>query len=261
MAGYCTNCGARLADGIAFCTKCGAPVEGVDRPAPVSTDGVPQRSYYASSSTRPSESRTGLIVGICVVVAVIVIAAAAFFFVIPNMTSSNVSKSSSVSAPAASPSSSNAGASAQFEAPAFTSVQVSSQLPGDSDTADYGAVNLTDGNSETAWNEGATGDGAGEWIKFTAGTPQRVTSVSIMGGFPRTYKDGSDVYFKNNRPKQITISYNGGSEKFTMQDLRGQFQTFTLAKPVETTQITITIDSVYKGTKYDECCIAEVRIQ
>ena len=46
-----------------------------------------------------------------------------------------------------------------------------------------------------------------------------------------------------------------------MQDLRGQFQTFTLAKPVETTQITITIDSVYKGTKYDECCIAEVKIQ
>lgn len=138
---------------------------------------------------------------------------------------------------------------------------MSSELPGDADTAYYGPNNLVDGNSETAWNEGASGAGVGEWAKFSASSLQHVTSVSIMGGFPKYYKDGSDVYQKNPRPKEITVSYEGGSQSFTMQDLRGEFQTFTFTKPVDTKWITITIDSVYTGRKYEDCCIAEVKFQ
>ena len=224
---------------------------------------MPQQQAYAAPTQTPSKkSKRGLIIGIIVAAVLVVIALVVLLFVLPNLNNqSNASKGSAPVVVTSSRSASSSTASVVAGAPVFTSVTVSSQLPADNDTPDYGAINLTDGNPETAWNEGASGDGTGEYVTFSASTPQRVTSVSIMGGFPKLYKDGSDIYPKNNRPQRITISYDGGSQSFTMQDLRNQFQTFTLTKPVETKTLTIAIDSVYKGTRFDECCIAEITIQ
>lgn len=290
---FCTACGAPLEDGAAHCGNCGAIVEseasqpqqaaqtsswadlkqatGQSQPGgqEQAQQGATQAQPVAAQAYRQSYSAMGqavgassqlvepqgpnkkLVVGIGVSVAVVI-------FVILFMVLGNPGAKGGG---AASPSLASSSSSVVAGPPVFTSIQVSSQLPGDSDTVDYGARNLTDDIIETAWNEGANGDGTGERITMSASTPQHVTSVSIMGGFPRYYKDGSDVYFKNNRPQNITISYDSGFQSFTMQDLRGQFQTFTLAQPVDTKQLVITIDSVYKGTRYDECCIAEVKVQ
>lgn len=225
-------------------------------PPPVyATQRMPQSQSVYQPQQKRSKAPLGIIIGACVVI-IVILAVVVAFFVLPMLDSKPSASKASVSA-ASSASTSVTGATP----PIFPNVTVSSQLPGDADTADYGASNLTDDKRETAWNEGAPGAGEGEWVKFSANTPQRVTSVSIMGGFPKLYKDGSDVYQKNPRPREITISYDGGSQKFTMQDSRGEFQTFTLSKPVDTTWVTITIDSVYPGSKYDDCCIAEVKFQ
>lgn len=285
----CPQCGAKIGESAAFCIFCGAKIETAQEPPqagtrPVSSvfpsgemprqaaDRLQSRPVYSAQSNplgmSPSQSQQpqqkaakapiSLIVGICAVV-VVVLVVLALFFIIPMLDGPSTASKASVSAELSSRSAATSATGAT--PPAFSSVTVSSQLPGDADTADYGASNLTDGKSDTAWNEGAAGEGVGEWVRFSASSLQRVTSVSIMGGFPKLYKDGSDVYQKNPRPKEITVSYEGGSQKFTMEDLRGQFQTFTFAKPIDTTWVTITIDSVYPGSKYEDCCIAEVEFQ
>lgn len=279
---FCTRCGAKVEENATFCTACGAPIataqlEQVAGPVVSSPDrqanaaqqplqaapSMQQASRPAHSAQKKFKLPIAVIIASCIVI-VAALVLIVMFVVLPALNGSGSSSSTPVAT------SRSAGGSAGDDAatsasghtpPVFSTVTVSTQLPGDSDTSDYGASNLTDGLSDTAWNEGAPGDGAGEWIRFSASAPQRVSAVRIMGGFPKLYKDGSDVYPKNPRPKEITVSYNGGAQTFTMQDLRGEFQTLTLAKPADTTEITITIDSVYPGTKYSDCCIAEVEFQ
>lgn len=270
---FCMACGAELEEGREFCQNCGTRLNQPDRSIFTETAQKPARTQSAVPITPQTTAqfqpqaapaggaphqaggpRTAMIIGIAAAVVLVIVLV--LFVVVPAL-----NRPAGTSVPVSPSTASEQTTQTTQAPPVFPTVQISSQLPGDSDTADYGIVNLTDGRTDTAWNEGAPGDGTGEWVRFSASAPQYVTSVSIMGGFPALYKDGSDLYYKNSRPKQITISYDGGSEQFTMQDLRDQFQTFTLASPVYTTQLTITIDSAYAGAKYDDCCIAEVKIQ
>lgn len=247
---FCTNCGSKLEPGSIFCEECGTPVEDAQ-----------------ASNAAQQPRKWPIFVVIAVVVVAVIIAVVVFT---QGESPSGESKSnapaqeqvesSSTTVAPSEESSRTATPSTIAAPPVFTQIETSSDLTPDNTTSDYGGRNTTDGLLETAWNEGAPGDGTGEWIEFIAPSPQCVSSVSIAGGYPKLYKDGSDVYYKNNRPRQITISYEGGSQTFMMQDLRGQLQTFTFAQPIETTFICITINSVYKGSNYDDCCIAEVEI-
>lgn len=245
---YCTQCGSELEPGSTFCPECGAPVE--DQVMPPS-----------------QQSRTW---PIFVVVAIVVVAAIVAIVLFMQggeaaedeggSTKQEETQSATSSEPSSSESSRSTTPSAIAEPPMFTMVSTSSVLAPDKNTSDYSGASATDGILDTAWNEGSSGDGTGEWIELIASTPQHVSAVSIVGGYPKIYRDGSDVYYKNNRPRQITISYDGGSQTFMMQDLRGQFQTFTLDRPVDTTFVRITIESVYKGANYNDCCISEIEV-
>jgi serine/threonine protein kinase len=95
----------------------------------------------------------------------------------------------------------------------------------------YDSGNALDRNPATAWVEGASGSGVGEQLVLTF--PQPVTLVRL--GF----SDGSvqHVEFLDQRGMQY-LSFAG----------------------VTTTKLTIVIDAVYPGTKYDDTCIAEVEI-
>ena len=139
--------------------------------------------------------------------------------------------------------------------PSFSSVSASSSLPGDATTSYYGPNNVTDNNLSTAWNEGASGNGPGEYLTFTASSPQKISGVGIVGGYPKS----DEVYFNNARPKEITLTFDDGTSiNYTLKDSNGEYQEFKLDSPVSSTKVTITIKSVYPGSKYDDCCIAEV---
>lgn len=273
QAPVCSNCGDKLEPGSAFCESCGTATENASPAQNAQTPQVSQ-SIQASQPTKESQNSSqqgkGLIFAIVAIVVVAVIVAVVIFTQdenpvgegennTPAQEQTEDSSNSSTSTPAEEPSH-TATPSAITMPPEFTMVKTSSILAPDNTTSNYGGINAMDGMLDTAWNEGSPGDGTGEWIEFYNPTPQHVTSVSIAGGYPKLYKDGSDVYYKNNRPRQITITYNGGSQTYMMQDLRGQFQTFTLPQPVDTTSICIIIDSVYQGANYNDCCIAEVKI-
>ena len=140
--------------------------------------------------------------------------------------------------------------------PVFTDLFESSELPGDSVTSYYGKNNTIDDNPSTAWNEGADGDGSGEWLEFSASSPQLVSSIDIVGGYPKS----DEVYYNNNRPRDITITFSDGtSVSTTLSDTMGAWQTITLSQPVATTSVRITIDSVYTGSMYNDCSFAEIK--
>ncbi|ACV21640.1 activator of osmoprotectant transporter ProP [Slackia heliotrinireducens DSM 20476] len=140
--------------------------------------------------------------------------------------------------------------------PVFTDLSESSELPGDSVTSYYGKNNTIDDNPSTAWNEGADGDGSGEWLEFSASSPQLVSSIDIVGGYPKS----DEVYYNNNRPRDITITFSDGtSVSTTLSDTMGAWQTITLSQPVATTSVRITIDSVYTGSMYNDCSFAEIK--
>ncbi len=266
----CAKCGSQLEPGSDFCENCGTSIKGdhfvQEAPASQLIQNVqPSQSVQGSQSSH--KQGKGLVFVAVAIVAVAIIVAVVIFTQGEDptekeenkaQTQEQVENSSSRTPSEESPH--TATPSTIATPPEFTMVETSSVLAPDNTTSDYSGRNAMDGALETAWNEGSPGDGTDEWIEFYNPTPQHVTAVSIAGGYPKLYKDGSDVYYKNNRPRQITITYDGGSQTYTMQDLRGQFQTFTLPQPVDTTSVCIIINSVYRGANYNDCCIAEVKI-
>ena len=266
----CAKCGSQLEPGSDFCENCGTSIKGdhfvQEAPASQLIQNVqPSQSVQGSQSSH--KQGKGLVFVAVAIVAVAIIVAVVIFTQGEDptekeenkaQTQEQVENSSSRTPSEESPH--TATPSTIATPPEFTMVETSSVLAPDNTTSDYSGRNAMDGALETAWNEGSPGDGTDEWIEFYNPTPQHVTAVSIAGGYPKLYKDGSDVYYKNNRPRQITITYDGGSQTYTMQDLRGQFQTFTLPQPVDTTSVCIIINSVYRGANFNDCCIAEVKI-
>jgi hypothetical protein len=144
----------------------------------------------------------------------------------------------------------------QTETPSFTAEpEASSVLPPDQYTSYYGPRNATDGNVRTAWNEGADGNGVGEWMSLEADSDQVVRGVRIVGGYPKR----EDVYYNNNRPKNVTIELSDGyTQHVTLQDAMGEWQEFEFDKLHKTNYIKVTIDSVYNSVKWNDAAIAEV---
>ena len=102
--------------------------------------------------------------------------------------------------------------------------QDSTSILSDSFKKDYGPHQVLDGDKSSVWAEGVDGPGYGENI---------VASIKI------SFSDGS-------------------SQIAHLSDDNTGYQTIDLSRSVDTDYITLTIDSVYSGYKYDDTCIAEV---
>lgn len=138
----------------------------------------------------------------------------------------------------------------------FTEASASSELA-TSSYGNYFATNVLDGDATTAWVEGASGAGTGETLTLssTSGT-QDITTIEILNG----YNKDEDIYTKNTRPKQVTILADGTEiGTVTLSDTYGKTQVLTFPS-VSASSITIEINSVYAGSKYEDCCISEVRV-
>ncbi|MBQ9068063.1 MAG: hypothetical protein IJ131_03235, partial [Eggerthellaceae bacterium] len=145
-----------------------------------------------------------------------------------------------------------------YPAPVFTDAIASSELPPDQTTSYYGPRNVLDDNFRTAWNEGADNAGEGQWIELRATEPQHVSVVSIAAG----YNKSDEVYYNNSRPCDITLTFSDGStQNAHLEDRKDTYQDITLDSPKDTTLVRITINSVYFGSQYADCCITEVKVR
>ena len=134
--------------------------------------------------------------------------------------------------------------------------EASSELPGDAVTSYYGALNVLSSDHKLSWNEGAKGDGIGEWIKVFANNPQRVRGLEIVNGYPKT----REVYYNNNRCKDVTIELSDGTQfDLTLEDSFGEVQTIDFGEDHAITSAKVTIRSVYEGSKWEDTSLCIIR--
>ena len=98
--------------------------------------------------------------------------------------------------------------------------------------------------------------GIGEKIYIKCVNPQ--DSISILPGYVNTIRQ--DLFYKNNRPKEIKIIDDDSNYVMsaTLADI-AIFQKIPLKKKIK--NFTIEIVDVYKGTKYDDTCISGILIE
>ena len=120
--------------------------------------------------------------------------------------------------------------------------------------ASYGPDKAYDGDLQTSWQEGANGYGLGESITFTFDRSQPISCIVIYGGSFRT----RESFYENGRLKRFTITFSDGTSY--SYDVEDTFEPGLVyfEVPVNTKSVTLRIDEVYAGTKYEDTVISEI---
>jgi hypothetical protein len=134
--------------------------------------------------------------------------------------------------------------SAADRGPWIKSIEATSIL--EQEKGAYSDGNLMD-LTDDSWCEGKKDSGIGESITIKLDSPSALKALYIKNGM------GIEKYWAaNNRIKDLKI--NG--KTYTLKDV-SEFQTVILSG-VNTDELKLEIASVYKGSKYNDTCLAEV---
>ncbi|MBP3284734.1 MAG: hypothetical protein J6M02_04475 [Clostridia bacterium] len=116
-----------------------------------------------------------------------------------------------------------------------------------------------DEKMETAWLEGVSGNGIGEYLLYSAETDQKVSEIVLYNG----YLKNSTTYINNGRFKSISIEFSDGTiitkeipKQTYNESLKGY--PITLEEPINTTSIKITILDVYQGSYYTDTALSGI---
>ena len=257
----CKHCGAVIPEGKNVCDSCG---------------------YWNPGSTGASGMYTSeMNVGIIALVAIIIVIAigtAAFLIIRHNMQgkelyeSDNSYNSTDVYTSSNSPELPNGSDSGPVSGstkadptiaptpttipePVFTHVEVSSIRGTDTEGGEYSIEAVIDKQPLTKWVPQKSDDGGiGEWVEISADSVQVVNGIEIENGYPKD----REVWSKNNRVKDVTISFSDGSSiDRILQDIK-EPQKVDFGGAVETSYIRITINSIYRGTTWNDTAISEI---
>ena len=129
-----------------------------------------------------------------------------------------------------------------------------------SGTHDNSAYAVVDGNTDTSWQEGVDGDGLGEYITLDLGEEMQVQFLEAWLGNWRS----DDWYNRNNVPAELYIQFYDNAGGYVDDTLcfpkeKKKFG-IELSRPVTARYVRIKIVDVYPGSKYDDTCIAEIRV-
>ena len=125
-------------------------------------------------------------------------------------------------------------------------------------TNTYHPQNASDGTLNSAWVEGAKGNGIGEYIEFTFGKNNPpVTTVILFNGYVKSDKSWKE----NARIKKLKLSVNGKPNAILeLQDSKAE-QTFTIGSfQNKTGPLTLRFEilEVYKGLKWEDTVLSEL---
>lgn len=124
----------------------------------------------------------------------------------------------------------------------------------------YSIKNVLDSDPGSSWSEGVDGPGIGEFIEFTWEEEEDIQILTLINGYAV-----GNLYKMNNRVKQMEVTVwddNGRTAQtlINLQDDRnGEYQVFRIEE--KCIKIRFTIKDVYKGTHFDDTCIAEIRVR
>lgn len=121
-------------------------------------------------------------------------------------------------------------------------------------TFSYGPGNVFLTGPESAWVEGVSGDGIGQWLQFDFDYPQLFSKVIIRNGYQRTDK----ALRENGRVRELRLTWPGGQKAILLKDTKGA-QSIPLKKGgLRAPWIRLEIVSVYRGSKYQDTAISSV---
>jgi hypothetical protein len=134
----------------------------------------------------------------------------------------------------------------------------------------YAPKNMIDNDPKTAWVEGKPDFGKNVKLYFVI-TPTNaggkmegdylVDKIGIINGYGKSEK----LFYANNRVKKIRFDYWSMKDDkeltlyFTLKD-SFKMQYIEFKKAVSMSNFRITILSVYKGKKYNDTCISEIKV-
>ncbi len=115
---------------------------------------------------------------------------------------------------------------------------------------------VLDGNLATAWCEGASGVGVGEWIQLTApsGGKMSLIGVQLRSGYQADQKR----FTNNGWPTELLVECEGGYSQHVSLHHYDDF--IFLDTPVVTQWIRFTILDAQPGEKYEDTCISEIQL-
>ena len=129
----------------------------------------------------------------------------------------------------------------------------SSTLPAEGGVS-YAPENIYDGSTVTAWTEGVSGSGIGEWISVSF-DKQILGALRIYNG----YQKSRDLYYWNSRVQDAQIEFSSGQiYQFTLRDENNSGQIVVFPDLKKTNSFTLTILSVYEGSRWDDTTITEI---
>jgi hypothetical protein len=111
-----------------------------------------------------------------------------------------------------------------------------------------------DGDVITSWQEGAEGQGSGESITLNFEKSEVKVIACCLGNWRDDW-----LYYANCRPKTMTLQI--GNQSFDVEFTDAQIPHYIiLSDKVEAESLTLTINEIYEGTDYSDCCISELTV-
>ena len=146
-------------------------------------------------------------------------------------------------------------------------IRASSRLRGQGGN-NYYAKNAHDFSYKTAWVEGVSGYGIGEYLLYTfEATHPRITTIKIANGYVKSER----AYYNNSRVKTLNMYVNDtlfaylnlkdvyAEQHFLVAPIgHGNRQDLSLLEKKGNWTIKFEIAEVYKGDKYDDTVISEI---
>ncbi|MCO6184647.1 caspase family protein [Rhizobium sp. L1K21] len=121
----------------------------------------------------------------------------------------------------------------------------------------YGGVNLGDNQLRTAWVEGVAGDGIGQSVLISFDSPKTINGIRLVNG----YAKNGDIFAKNGRVRELLVATSSGySQTITLHD-NSDWQRLDLPPLNDVSWIMLEIGSVYRGSKYKDTAISELRFE
>ncbi len=110
-----------------------------------------------------------------------------------------------------------------------------------------------DGDEVTSWQEGVEGPGIGETIYYKLDQEQPISYITLKLGNWRNDK----YFYANNRPRTLSITLDDYTFQITFPAEKREY-VVQVDPPYPASYIQFQIDDVYKGSSYDDTCIAEL---
>lgn len=117
-----------------------------------------------------------------------------------------------------------------------------------------------DGVARTAWNDGVSGSGRGEWIEARFNAARRFQRVTFSAGYDYVHPRFGDLFFANAHLRTATLSVDGRVVR-TVDVPYEQRQVNVDLGGVEGRSLRITATEVHDGQQWQDVCVTEVVIE